>query len=397
VISICIIKLISIFRRILSYEKKVMKKYETAKQLADLEEKSGVLMRRINQWREIQLAYMPSIGSLVASTATELLSAMQSGSSTVAVEDISLFLPSSLCSNLQNTSGFMDLLDREVQLRIAQADDALVDIRHHLRIISGLWQFKKVNVSGTGNRPNTRMRALFNRFHHRVQGSVLCYRAARLALLAADPAGEWKERLQDLLDADVRGPGRDDFYLHEPGDKASKGRHEVSWIWMVPRPKSEVETDTSEQVFDEGLRVEWSKSQERKKRWEEEVHLIQEEMRRTIVYYEWKESWWLEQEVRRSAGDDSIQQGLAAYAQKQAYYCKCLAESFARAWLPFLESQGIIPVWRTRYSHLILAQKSAMHGPEMATEKIDDDSNSEEDNEEECQEKDIYDTFELDD
>jgi hypothetical protein len=381
-----------------------MKKYETPKQLADLEEKCGVLICRINQWREVQLAYMPSIGSLVASTAAELLSVVQSGSSTVAVEDISLFLPSTLSSNLQNTPGFRDLLDHEIQLRIAQADDALADIRHHLRVISGLWQFKKVNISGTGNHPNTRMRTLFNRFSHRMKGSVLRYRAAHLALLAADPDGEWKDRLKDLVDADVRGPGRDDFYLQEAGNKAaeaSKGRYEVSWIWLVQRPKSEVETHTSEQVFDEGLRVEWSKSQERKNRWEEEVHLIQEEMRRTIVYYEWKESWWLEQETRRSAGDDSIQQGLAAYAQKQAHYCKCLAESFARAWLPFLESQGILPDWKTRYGHLILQQKSGpgtTHEQEMATEEIEDDRNSEEeDNEKEYQEEDIYNTFDLDD
>ena len=35
--------------------------------------------------------------------------------------------------------------------------------------------------------------------------------------------------------------------------------------------------DSSEQVFDEGLQVEWSKSLERKMQWEEEVYIIQEE------------------------------------------------------------------------------------------------------------------------
>jgi hypothetical protein len=394
-----------IFRRILSYEINVMKKYETKKQLADLEDKCGALMRRINQWREIQLAYMPSIGPLVASTAAEIISAIQSGSSTTAVEDILLFLPSSLSANLQNTSGFTDLLAREVQLRTAQADDALADIRHQLRVISGLWQFKKANISGTGNRHNTRMRALFNRFSHRLKGTVLRYRAAHLALLSADPEGEWKDRLKDLVDTDVRGPGKDDFYMQEAGNKtagASKSRYEVSWIWLVPRSKSEVEADGAEQVFDDGLRVEWSKSQERKKRWEEEVHLIQEEMRRTIIYYEWKESWWLEQAITHSAGVESIQQGAAAYAQKQAYFCKCLAESFASAWLPFLESQEIFPDWTTRYGHLVTKHKSRsgaiLDGPEVINEQKDDDSSEwEDDDGKEYQEENIYDTFELDD
>ena len=248
------------------------------------------------------MAYIPDIGSLVANTASKLISESHS----LTAEDVPLFLPSSLSANLQSSLGFSKTLTHEIQLRIAQADDALADIRHHLRIISGLWQFKKVNISGTGNQPNTRMRSLFNRFNHRMRQSVLRYRAARSALLAAN-LGEgqnWEDRLKDLKDSDVRGPGKDDFYLQEAGKTdygtsksgkakygTSKGRFEMSWIWLVPQSNSEVNTNSSEQVFDEGLRVEWSKSQARKMRLEEEVQIIQEEMRRTIVYYEWKQQW----------------------------------------------------------------------------------------------------------
>jgi hypothetical protein len=129
-----------------------------------------------------------------------------------------LFLPSSLSPNLQSTPDFLKTLAHEIRLRIAQADDALADIRHHLHIISGLWQFKKVNISGTGNRPNTRMHSLFNRFNHRMRQSVLCYRTACSALLAVNSGGQnWEERLKDLKDNDVCGPGKDDFYLQEPG------------------------------------------------------------------------------------------------------------------------------------------------------------------------------------
>src|SRR6202789_1926498 len=267
-----------------------MKKYATQKQLADLEEKRQILISRINKWREVQLAYIPDIGSLVANTTSKLLSPTDS----LAAEDVPLFLPSSLSPNLQSTLGFSKILAYEIQLRIEQEDDSLPDIRHHLRIISGLWQFKKVNISGTGNQPNTRMRSLFNRFNHRMRQSVLRYRTARSALIAAKLGQQWEDTLPDLKDSDVRGPGKDDFYLQEAGKAnygASKGRHEISWIWLVPKSNSEVDTNSSEQVFDEGLRVEWSKSQARKMRWEEEVQIIQEEMRRTIVYYEWKEQW----------------------------------------------------------------------------------------------------------
>jgi hypothetical protein len=334
------------------------------------------------------LAYVPEIGSLVANTSSELLSAVQS----LAAENVPLFLPSSLSRKLQGSPGLSKSLDREFQLRIAQADDALADIRHHLRIISGLWQFKKVNISGTGNRPNTRMRSLFNRFNHRMRQSVLRYRAARSALLAANLGKQWEDRLKDLKDSDVRGPGKDDFYLQEPGTAnygASKGRYEISWIWLVPQPRSEIDTNSSEQVFDEGLRVEWSKSQARKMRWEEEVDIIQEEMRRTIVYYEWKQQWWLEQATRQQPSD-SFQNGIAAYSQKQAYYCKCLAEGFAKAWLPFLQSKGIRPEWENRYSRLASGKNSS------STVASDDEKETSED-EGEIEEKERYDAFELDD
>ena len=83
---------------------------------------------------------------------------------------------------------------------------------------------------------------------------MLCYRAACSALLATNFGGQhWKDRLKDLKDSNVCGPGKDDFYLQEPGKAATKDRYEISWIWLVPKSKSEVDTNSSEEVFDEGL------------------------------------------------------------------------------------------------------------------------------------------------
>ena len=87
--------------------------------------------------------------------------------------------------------------------------------------------------------------------------SVLCYRTAHSALLAANFRRQnWQDRLKDLKDSDVCGPGKDNFYIEEPGKTnygASKDRYEMSWIWLVPKSQSEVETNSSEEVFDEGL------------------------------------------------------------------------------------------------------------------------------------------------
>ena len=67
------------------------------------------------------------------------------------------------------------------------------------------------------------MHSIFNRFNHRMRQSVLRYQAARSDLLAANLEGQhWKDRLKDLKDSNVRGPGKDDFYLQEAG-KATYG------------------------------------------------------------------------------------------------------------------------------------------------------------------------------
>ena len=203
------------------YEIKIIKKYETQKELADLEEKRWILISHINKWHEIQLAYIPEIGSLVANMTSKLLS------ESLAAEDVPLFLPLSLSPNFQSAPGFMKTLASETQLCITQADDSLADIRHHQHIISSLWLFKKVNISGTGNHPNTRMRSLFNHFNHRMQQSVPRYWAARSALLAANlERQDWEDRLKDLKDSDVRGPGKDVFYFQEVG-KATYGASRV--------------------------------------------------------------------------------------------------------------------------------------------------------------------------
>jgi hypothetical protein len=234
------------------------------------------------------------------------------------------------------------VVEKERRLREAQADDALADIRHQRRIISGLWQFKKMKVDGTGNKPCTRMRTLYNRFHLRMRRCASRYRAARNALLVLNPDGSWQVRLKELKEADIRGPGKDD-------DGTSNSRFEPSWIWLVPRVHSAPDMGESEEVLDDSMRVEWAKSQARKQRWEEEVLIIQEEMRRVIKYHEWRAQWWHDQGMRRKDANDATLDGIAAYAKKEAHLCECLARCCAAHWLPALKEKDIIPEWGMPY------------------------------------------------
>ena len=47
--------------------------------------------------------------------------------------------------------------------------------------------------------------------------------------------------------------------------------------------------------------------------------IFQEEMRRVLVWFEWKVGWWEGQAFLRKDGDLDILHGVASYARKQAY------------------------------------------------------------------------------
>lgn len=80
------------------------------------------------------------------------------------------------------------------------------------------------------------------------------------------------------------------------------------------------------------LRVEWAKSKARASRWQEEIMLIEEEMRRVIAFGHWKVNWWRQQADRRSDVEAPLSEGLRAYAVEHAYLELAFAEKVERQW-----------------------------------------------------------------
>ncbi|KAJ2911563.1 hypothetical protein MD484_g8853, partial [Candolleomyces efflorescens] len=297
-------------------------KLTTSKQKADLEDKRTALRRRINQWRDIQWVYAPCVISLLPSV---------DGTDDTAAENAELYLPSSIPASLHSTVPL--LIERERKLREAQCDDALAEIRRQRRILTGLVQFKKLNLSGQGNKPNTRVRSLYNRIQAKIAKADMRYQTARGALCVLDPNGSWRQRLQVLHPADIRGPGKDT-------DDVSNGRYVMSWIWLVPRACGEGADAMGGKELDESLHVEWVKSRARLRRWEEEFLLVQEEMRRTVAYLHWKADWWQTRAALAPFKSDDVAHGVTAYAVKQASLCRCLSARFGSVWSPVLKSVG---------------------------------------------------------
>jgi hypothetical protein len=63
------------------------------------------------------------------------------------------------------------------------------------------------------------------------------------------------------------------------------------------------------------------------------ILLLKEEMRRVLVYFEYKASWWVERgEAERREALHALPEGLQAYVEGQAQLQRDLASNFIKKW-----------------------------------------------------------------
>ncbi|KAG1866481.1 hypothetical protein C8R48DRAFT_747671 [Suillus tomentosus] len=261
--------------------------HPTDKQKTAMQTRVTALQRRLDAWARVQELYMP------------IVSQFRQRSSEAGPESFKLWLPSELQPTV---SCDKKLAAHEWDLRHAQAQDALNEVRSHLRLRSHMYIYKDRNVRGQA--ASTRAQALIEGVEMRKRASVDKYRRARNTLLALgyrlDKSG-WDISLPPLLDSDVR----------PMGDMERQGTGTISWIWL----DSHVDNSSSEnERVQDCVRVEWCKARARANRWSEEVELLLEEMRRVIVFLKWQAEWWGGRRSSRASESVAEQEGLAAYA-----------------------------------------------------------------------------------
>ncbi|PPR07940.1 hypothetical protein CVT24_001008 [Panaeolus cyanescens] len=315
-------------QRVLEEQRSNLGAKPTAKQQADFEEKCASLRRRILLWRDSQKAYMPSVMELTDDLGGD-------DDTETDVESVPLFLPSGLTP--EQRVSVNRISNAEARLREAQLDEALGEICRIRRILAGVTVFKTHNLAGEGNKANTRIRVAYTRLNDRISTAKKRYRAAYSALLLLDGNGTWRKTYQELRDEDIRGPGK------EVGD--SHGNHLISWIWLTRRSETSNTNDVTEtssvKLLDDSMRVEWAQSRARSRRWDEEVQLLLEEMRRVAKYLRWKSAWWEGQATLRPNADKGVMLGLSGYAHKQASYHATLAKSCQAYWMKGLKKLGL--------------------------------------------------------
>ncbi|RDB23287.1 hypothetical protein Hypma_009705 [Hypsizygus marmoreus] len=367
------------------------------RQGASLTEQRNVLRTKIRNWEQLRSVYMPGLLQYISDLERARPSPATPTSSNP--EDVDLYLPSQITANRRDVVCRAGLADMEEKLRTAQCYDSLDGLRHVLRMKTRMIQFKNKNVRG--QRDGTRSRAVIDRVHERARAHAAKYRVARAAKMSLGGPGSWTDSLKPLLDADIRaytdpdrirrGPGRrgtvededlarmsvlendrvglredkmgrdeaeeeDEDGTPRPTDAAGdedgiqlipqprtrrdgtgETRRTLSWIWASGRAQP---TNANDSDHDDILRAEWAKSRARSNRAREEVQLLREEMRRVLVFLQWKGTWWRGRAQWREELEPTLKEGVKAYALEQASLQDMLALSFRKTWRQPLE-EGI--------------------------------------------------------
>ena len=257
----------------------------------------------------------------------------------VKAESIVLWLPSQLDPEDRDTICLGGVVKSEKELRLGQLADSLNDLRRARRTRRGLTTFHKVQLAGQGQKTQTKSQAAMKTIQVRIDRSVRRYRAARDALLRLDPGGDWTKLYPPLSDHDNRGPGKEPEEMLGPN-----GKWVSSWIWTSTTSK------VSRDEVNEDMRVEWAQSIARADRWEEEVTLLQEEMRRVVQFLEWRSENWLSKvDIRADSVLPMVQAGLSAYAKKQSALFHNLAVRFCQYWRSALISLSLPHDWATEF------------------------------------------------
>ena len=329
---------------------------------AEVVEQRIVFRDRLLKFRHLQRTFQPEV--------TLLLTAPPTSPSIVVSDDddmqtTNLLLPSSLPpETLIRTSA--KLVKMEKELRLGQCEDGLTQLRGHLHSQARLLKFKYVNVRHQV--PNTRSRGLLDRVSAKISTSAEKYRAAYAALLALDPdpAAKWKSELRPLNPKDVRPMFSNDpinTTTDLPSDEdnevpvhgllrggvIAEGSRTLSWIWIgTPNDTSSASGYHECKCTHSSLclcfayhhfpafRIEWCKARARRERWKEEILLLKEEMRRTLVFFKYRSEMWSARAcpsfVSSISKDPTIREGLGAYAHSQSHVFGALRDRFHSIW-----------------------------------------------------------------
>ncbi|KAL1724918.1 hypothetical protein EV714DRAFT_240356 [Schizophyllum commune] len=298
--------------------------YSTAKQQQELFRQRTKLGRTITKLKAARAAYMPPAAARLEAWEANPANA------DVPIEQRPLFPPCML-SAAERARCLGDVSTIEERLRDAQCRTALDKIRDLLLAKSRDLRFKTSNVRHQAS--STRARSVIGQTDEKIRVLALKYNTARGALLAlsetSTAAVKWRlldvnHDLRLMQDPDEAPAPAGSSHIQRLRDATGEGRRTVSWIWYGTNT-SDPEAQGTELY--EGIRVEWCKAFARLRRWQEQISLVREEMRRTPISLRRRADEW---EARRVADnrEGALGEGARAYAARQRRLFQELAKHF---------------------------------------------------------------------
>ncbi|KAG1884343.1 hypothetical protein F4604DRAFT_1878735 [Suillus subluteus] len=282
--------------------------YATDTQKATIQHQQNSLQRKIDAWK--QYSSQPSLDPITP-------------------EDTKLYLLSTMTAKSLHCD--TRLQATEWELRFSQAGDALEELRQSLRLRDHMYTFKRDWVRSQS--ANTRAQNALTRVIAKISAAANKYRAAHDTLSALAPSLQmtgWNRRYKELDKTDdVRG-------MSAPRKGVSEGRRQLSCIWVV-----EGVGDDQDDVIQDCLRVERCKARARSMRWAEEVELLDEEMRRVLQFLRRHAGWWYEKGHGCTLSSMADNEGLVAYACRQAQLRHDIADHFEMMWTAYLSTAAL--------------------------------------------------------
>ncbi|KAJ7020488.1 hypothetical protein C8F04DRAFT_1214081 [Mycena alexandri] len=293
---------------------------------------------KLGKFRKLQAVYMPGAIQELEEEEDERDAELPP----VKAEDVRLFLPSELRQASREEGCRQGLPGKEGRLREGQCRDALNALRSALHTKKYLLDWRDSNV--VGQRAATRAGTLVERVGERVDSEATKYiraRAALVALRGRNECTEWRElkpadiQLDEEREVDAKARRKlgniGSKKWRRAGPAMSSKEKRLSWIWTAGGGPGADEEELHD-LFS-AVRVEWSKAKARKERWEEEVMLLREEMKRVLRFLRWRAVWWeTRRATRREEVSAELRAGLEAYAARQAAGSREIARRFKSAW-----------------------------------------------------------------
>ncbi|OCH83973.1 hypothetical protein OBBRIDRAFT_742414, partial [Obba rivulosa] len=246
-----------------------------------------------------------------------------------ALNALRIDLPSSYDPRIVHCDSMKEARDLERQLREGQANDALAELRVHLIT---KYSLKQQQQDVAGQVPKTRSRQHLKRKGEAIAFSAETYKRARTSMLTL------MERPEECTYRELRPSDIVAFTMRDHELALGDSRKVSSWIWEDCSWLEETEDGALKNFLSDAIRVHWFRRSALKARWTEEKLLVEEEMRRTVRFFQ---HWRLEWTCRSERDMESGQAGRAAYGRKQASRYERLSKDAAH------QFEGRIDIVRT--------------------------------------------------